>query len=95
MHKSNVRVNVDDWMCTEALGEAGQMQPEQSSIIDSSGTKWSLVQTGDNEVTMTQDPGELSPSHVSGAQQCGMDDVPPKRLRRVACTCPNCREGEK
>lgn len=62
-------------------------QPEQSSIIDSSGTKWSLVQTGDNEVTMTQDIDEAPPPPA--------EDGTPRRVRRVACSCPNCKDVDK
>lgn len=41
--------------------------------------------------------GAVSPDQITQVQlqQASDQDVQPgKRLRRVACSCPNCREGE-
>lgn len=37
----------------------------------------------------------MSPEQLGSVQSSSEQDVPPnKRLRRVACSCPNCRDGE-
>lgn len=37
----------------------------------------------------------MSPEQLSSVQSSSEQDGPPnKRLRRVACSCPNCRDGE-
>lgn len=41
-------------------------------------------------------PGSsMSPEQLGSVQSSSEQDGPPnKRLRRVACSCPNCRDGE-
>uniref|UniRef100_G1PM38 Sp4 transcription factor n=1 Tax=Myotis lucifugus TaxID=59463 RepID=G1PM38_MYOLU len=40
-------------------------------------------------------PDQLTQVHLQQGQQASDQEVQPgKRLRRVACSCPNCREGE-
>lgn len=40
-------------------------------------------------------PDQLTQVHLQQGQQTSDQEVQPgKRLRRVACSCPNCREGE-
>lgn len=40
-------------------------------------------------------PDQLTQVHLQQGQQTSDAEVQPgKRLRRVACSCPNCREGE-
>lgn len=66
----------------------GHLQPDPSDP-----SKWQVVQT----TSQTPTPiGPLSPadSPQQQQQQQSTDVVPGKRLRRVACTCPNCRDSE-
>lgn len=40
-------------------------------------------------------PDQITQVQLQQAQQASDQEVQPgKRLRRVACSCPNCREGE-
>ena len=55
-------------------------------------TKWQVVQTTSQAATPI---GPLSPADSPQSQQQVNVEAPPvKRLRRVACTCPNCRNDE-
>ncbi|XP_014773247.1 transcription factor Sp4 [Octopus bimaculoides] len=73
---------------TQILAPHGHLQPDPSDP-----SKWQVVQT----TSQTPTPiGPLSPadSPQQQQQQQSTDVVPGKRLRRVACTCPNCRDSE-
>lgn len=60
-----------------------QLQSDLSDTI-----KWQVVQPETDQ----QQPelGQLSPTGGQGTD----DGIPSKRLRRMACTCPNCRDGD-
>ena len=58
----------------------------QSELNDS--MKWQVVQSETDQ--QQSDLGQLSPT----GGQVTDDGIPSKRLRRMACTCPNCRDGD-
>ncbi|XP_038822557.1 transcription factor Sp4-like isoform X3 [Salvelinus namaycush] len=68
-------------------GLQGQPQGQEGGV---------KVQSSPVKVTMGNVAGSsLSPDQVGSVQSASDQEGPPsKRLRRVACSCPNCRDGE-
>ena len=51
---------------------------------------------GDGSKWISSIQHQASPSQSSGGGVfIGDDGLPKQRLRRVACTCPNCRDGDR
>ena len=69
---------------------AGATQALQQDASDPN--KWHVVQlTGQNTVNTVVMPQPLQPVTTPAP----VAETPKTRLRRVACTCPNCKDGEK
>ncbi|XP_029588238.1 transcription factor Sp4 isoform X2 [Salmo trutta] len=68
-------------------GLQGQLQGQEGGV---------KVQSSPVKVTMGNVAGSsLSPDQMGSVQSSSDQEGPPsKRLRRVACSCPNCRDGE-
>lgn len=58
-------------------------------------TKWQIVTTASNSPPISNTGNMNSPSQNIGTSEDPDNPTPKPRLRRVACTCPNCREGER
>ena len=74
---------------------AGTTQALQQDASDPN--KWHVVSIAAGQPgQMTGHPAQLQTIQVSAAAAPVQEMNPPKtRLRRVACTCPNCKDGEK
>ena len=78
---------------------SGATQALQQDASDPN--KWHVVQIANNQVIgqNISTPGTPMPQiqTIQGVQLAGPPEpnTPKTRLRRVACTCPNCKDGEK
>lgn len=76
---------------TQAINAAQILGPHSHLQQDPNDpTKWQVVQTTSQAATPMS---SLSPAD-SPQSQVNVEVPPAKRLRRVACTCPNCRDNE-
>ena len=72
---------------------AGATQALQQDPTDPN--KWHVVQLGPGGTVALQ-PGPAVVLNSAPAPASEQAPAPPRtRLRRVACTCPNCKDGEK
>ncbi|XP_053717577.1 transcription factor Sp4 isoform X1 [Synchiropus splendidus] len=81
------------------LGSAGvQVQGVPLTITGLQGqtTAQEGIKVQSSPVAVTVAPGSsMSPDQLGSVQSSSDQEGPPsKRLRRVACSCPNCRDGE-
>nr|AVT42513.1 zinc finger transcription factor Sp1-4 [Phoxichilidium tubulariae] len=86
---------------TQIIAAGQQLQQDPNDP-----TKWQVVNTGhqliNTPTTISANHGAMNadvtitPTTGGDTTNTSMDGTPnpPKRLRRVACTCPNCRDGE-
>lgn len=77
---------------------AGQQQPQDGNDP----AKWQIVQTlgpvtttGVNTLSPTQSDQVTATADTTNTSSNTDDQPVVRRLRRVACTCPNCRDGER
>lgn len=76
---------------------AGSTGPQQIQQDPNDPTKWQIVsaQPVQSQATATQSfttAASVSATDTSGASTS--EGTPGRKMRRVACTCPNCRDGE-
>ncbi|KAJ7322392.1 hypothetical protein JRQ81_018679 [Phrynocephalus forsythii] len=72
-------------------GQEGGMKVQQATIAPVTVAVGGIASTAIGAVS----PDQITQVQLQQAQQASDQDVQPgKRLRRVACSCPNCREGE-
>lgn len=70
------------------IGANGQLMTQQIQQDPNDPNKWQIVATPANvQVQGAIQTGFADPN-------AGNDGGAPRKLRRVACTCPNCRDGE-
>ncbi|XP_070800504.1 transcription factor Sp4-like [Pituophis catenifer annectens] len=72
-------------------GQDGGVKVQQATIAPITVAVGGIANTAMGAVS----PDQITQMQLQQAQQASDQEVQPgKRLRRVACTCPNCREGD-
>lgn len=72
------------------IGNNGQIMTQQLQQDPNDPGKWQIVATPAN----VQVQNAISANFTTGDPNGNGDGSAPRKLRRVACTCPNCRDGE-
>lgn len=72
------------------IGGNGQIMTQQIQQDPNDPNKWQIVATPAN----VQVQGAMQAGGFTTDPNASNDGGAPRKLRRVACTCPNCRDGE-
>ncbi|CAG2117971.1 unnamed protein product, partial [Medioppia subpectinata] len=77
------------------IANAGQFMTQQIQQDPNDPTKWQLVSTPTNVSVQNQLQGQFAATPTTdGTATPGSEPGTGRKMRRVACTCPNCRDGE-
>lgn len=75
------------------IANNGQLITQQIQQDPNDPTKWQIVATPANVQIQNTIPANFVTNATDGTST-NTDSGTPRKLRRVACTCPNCRDGE-
>ncbi|CAG2161694.1 unnamed protein product [Oppiella nova] len=77
------------------IANAGQFMTQQIQQDPNDPTKWQLVSTPTNVSVQNSLQGTFTATPTTdGTATPGSETGTGRKMRRVACTCPNCRDGE-
>jgi len=77
------------------IGNATQFVTQQIQQDPNDPTKWQIVSTPTNVSGQSGTlQGQFTPTPGTDASTPGSEAGTGRKMRRVACTCPNCRDGE-
>ena len=77
------------------IANASQFVTQQIQQDPNDPTKWQLVSTPANVSVQNQLQGQFTATPTTdGTATPGSEVGTGRKMRRVACTCPNCRDGE-
>jgi uncharacterized Zn-finger protein len=76
------------------IANASQFVTQQIQQDPNDPTKWQLVSTPANVSVQNSIQGSYTTTPTTDTATPGSEAGTGRKMRRVACTCPNCRDGE-